>query len=103
MNSIDLSTVSIYPVSSLISLETVSSASEMGENTTPISIDSVTAWAPASNHKQIESMIIAQYFDQDILGDLGNGWSKFVESGQVWALLIGIVLGYLIRGITTYG
>lgn len=31
-------------------------------------------------------------------GIIGN----FIESGQVWALLIGLVLGYAIRGMTTY-
>ena len=103
MNRIDLSTVSIYPASSLISLDSVSSASGTGEQTsTPISVDTVTAWGPASSHMRVESMIIAQHFDQDILGDLGVAMSEFVESGQVWALLIGIVLGYLIRGLTTY-
>ncbi|MEM0982273.1 MAG: hypothetical protein AAGH78_18645 [Cyanobacteria bacterium P01_H01_bin.58] len=45
--------------------------------------------------------VIAQ-FDQDILGDLGNAFGGFIESGQIWALLIGIVIGYIIRGITTY-
>jgi hypothetical protein len=52
--------------------------------------------APAS------SLVIAQQFDQDILGDMGNLWNTFIESGQVWALLIGIVVGYLIRNLTAY-
>ncbi len=47
--------------------------------------------------------ILAQeQFDQDILGDLGNVVSTFIESGQIWALLIGFVLGYVLRGVTTY-
>ncbi len=45
--------------------------------------------------------IIAQY-DQDVLADIGNGFKNFYESGQLWALLIGLVLGYMIRGLTTY-
>ena len=69
----------------------------------PLYNGQVAAFAFGSAHKQqVESMVIAQYFDQDILGDLGNAMSQFVESGQVWALLIGIVLGYLIRGLTAY-
>ncbi|HEY9738090.1 MAG TPA: hypothetical protein V6D06_17480 [Trichocoleus sp.] len=46
--------------------------------------------------------ILAQQFDQDVLGDMGNAWNTFVQSGQIWALIIGLVLGYLIRGLTTY-
>ncbi|NEQ44871.1 MAG: hypothetical protein F6K00_15420 [Leptolyngbya sp. SIOISBB] len=47
--------------------------------------------------------ILAQeQFEQDILADLGNVIGNFIESGQVWALLIGFVLGYILRGVTTY-
>ncbi|MGP1371699.1 MAG: hypothetical protein ACTS3T_02640 [Almyronema sp.] len=49
-----------------------------------------------------ESVVIAQQFDQDILGELGSAFNTFYESGQIWALIIGIVIGYLIRGMTTY-
>jgi hypothetical protein len=48
------------------------------------------------------SMVLAQQFDQDILGDIAAAWKVFLESGQIWALLIGIVIGYLIRNLTAY-
>lgn len=48
------------------------------------------------------SPIIAQQFDQDILGDISDAWNNFIDSGQVWALIIGIVLGYMIRNLTAY-
>lgn len=48
------------------------------------------------------SMVLAQQFDQDILGDMGSLWNIFIESGQVWALIIGVVIGYLVRGLTAY-
>jgi hypothetical protein len=51
---------------------------------------------------QTTSPVIAQQFDQDIVADLGNAVNTFIESGQVWALLIGFVLGYLLRSVTTY-
>ena len=51
---------------------------------------------------QTHAVVIAQQFDQDILGDLGSTFKNFIDSGQVWALLIGIVIGYLVRGLTTY-
>ena len=51
---------------------------------------------------QTHGVVLAQQFDQDILGDLGSVFRTFVDSGQVWALIIGIVIGYLFRSMTTY-
>jgi hypothetical protein len=39
-------------------------------------------------------------FNQDVLGGMGRGWNDFVKSGQIWALLIGLIAGYLFRSIT---
>jgi hypothetical protein len=39
-------------------------------------------------------------FNQDVLSDMTKGWNNFVKSGQVWALIIGLVLGYLFRSVT---
>ncbi|MFN9647826.1 MAG: hypothetical protein ACK58Z_04815 [Pseudanabaena sp.] len=51
-------------------------------------------------HSLINMDLIAQQFRQDVLGDIGKGWDGFVKSGQIWALLIGTVIGYLFRSIT---
>ncbi|NJL45820.1 MAG: hypothetical protein HC922_09065 [Leptolyngbyaceae cyanobacterium SM2_3_12] len=48
------------------------------------------------------AMVLAQQFDQDILGDIVNAWNNFIQSGQVWALIIGIALGYFIRNLTAF-
>lgn len=47
--------------------------------------------------------IIAQHFDQDLIGDTGTMLKGFYESGQLWALLIGIVLGYGFKSFASYG
>ena len=47
--------------------------------------------------------IIAQQFDQDLIGSSGAMLKEFYESGQLWALLIGIVLGYLFKSAFSYG
>lgn len=47
--------------------------------------------------------IIAQYFDQDLIGDTGTMLKGFYESGQMWALLIGVVLGYGFKSFSSYG
>lgn len=51
----------------------------------------------------IGTPIIGQYFDQDLIGSTGEMLGNFYESGQMWALLIGVVLGYSFRSFTTYG
>ncbi len=38
--------------------------------------------------------------DPDILGKFQASWENFIESGQVWALGIGFVLGYMFRTFT---
>ena len=46
--------------------------------------------------------IIAQTFEENFFERSGDIIGDFVESGQLWALLLGVVLGYVIRGITAY-
>ncbi len=48
------------------------------------------------------SPVVGQYFDQDFLGNMVEVWNTFIDSGQVWALLFGIVLGYMIRNLTAF-
>lgn len=47
--------------------------------------------------------VIGQYFDQDLVGTTGKMLTGFYDSGQLWALLIGIVLGYAFKSMTSYG
>ncbi|ASC73127.1 hypothetical protein XM38_040890 [Halomicronema hongdechloris C2206] len=67
----------------------------------PLAISGDSSLAAYGPH-QTKAVVLAQQFDQDILGDLGGAFNHFIESGQVWALVIGLVLGYLIRGLTAY-
>jgi hypothetical protein len=41
--------------------------------------------------------------DPNIMGQMQKAWSHFIQTGQVWALLIGLVIGYMIRNLTSYG
>jgi hypothetical protein len=41
--------------------------------------------------------------DPDLMGQFQKSWSHFIQTGQVWALLIGLVIGYIIRNLTSYG
>ncbi|WP_013323162.1 hypothetical protein [Gloeothece verrucosa] len=40
--------------------------------------------------------------DTDVIAQFQQSFKHFVQSGQVWALLIGVVIGYLFRGFTSY-
>ena len=46
--------------------------------------------------------VIGQLIEDSFFDHSGDILGNFVESGQLWALLIGVILGYLIRGMTTY-
>jgi hypothetical protein len=38
--------------------------------------------------------------DPNVLGQMQAAFQNFIQSGQVWAMAIGIVLGYAIRSLT---
>ncbi|MGF1589524.1 MAG: hypothetical protein ACFCU7_09795 [Pleurocapsa sp.] len=48
----------------------------------------------------ISSLLAQQIEDPDILGQISDAWQNFIESGQVWALLIGTFFGYTFKGFT---
>jgi hypothetical protein len=54
----------------------------------------------ADMHSHINMDLIAQEFKQDMMGDATKSWNNFVKSGQIWALIIGVAVGYLFRSIT---
>jgi hypothetical protein len=41
--------------------------------------------------------------DPNLMGQMQKAWNHFIQTGQVWALLIGLVIGYIIRNLTSYG
>jgi hypothetical protein len=46
--------------------------------------------------------VLAQQFEQtDLAGQLQSAWANFVETGQIWAMAIGIVFGYMFRSFTS--
>ncbi|MEB3355261.1 MAG: hypothetical protein VKK04_00845 [Synechococcales bacterium] len=47
--------------------------------------------------------LLAQQFETDVFAGARTWFNNFVQSGQIWALIIGIIIGYLLRGLTTYG
>ncbi|MEA5576503.1 hypothetical protein [Anabaena sp. UHCC 0451] len=41
--------------------------------------------------------------DPDVIGQMQNAWNNFVKTGQIWATLTGIIIGYLFKSLTSYG
>ncbi len=53
------------------------------------------------NHLLLVSSLLAQIIeDPDVLGQIQDAWYNFIDSGQVWALLIGTFFGYTFKGFT---
>lgn len=48
----------------------------------------------------VSSLLAQQIEDPDILGQIQDAWANFIDSGQVWALLIGCFFGYTFKGFT---
>jgi hypothetical protein len=52
-------------------------------------------------HHAISSLFLAQFIENvDILGNIQNAWQEFLHTGRAAALVVGLVLGYIIRGVT---
>ncbi len=51
---------------------------------------------------QTQILISQKIEDIDILADMRKAWDNFIDSGQVWALLIGLSIGYMFRGFTSF-
>jgi len=45
---------------------------------------------------------LAQASGDNLLNNFEGAFNHFVQSGQVWALIIGLILGYLLRSLTAY-
>jgi hypothetical protein len=61
----------------------------------------------ATQDAQLSETLIAQKSyshiqEVDIIADMKNAWDNFIETGQVWALLIGLFFGYLFRSFTSF-
>ena len=58
---------------------------------------------PTSQDHPVLAQVIAQFKETNIQDDVSKVWGKFVRTGQVWAFLIGIIIGYLVKSFTSYG
>jgi hypothetical protein len=45
-------------------------------------------------------LLAEQFQNVDLMGNMQTGWADFLQSGKAGVLAIGLVVGYMIRGIT---
>jgi len=63
----------------------------------------IQAWEGLIGQIPVDWWILAQSVeDPDVLGQMQDAWNNFVSSGQIWALLLGIIVGYMFRGFTSF-
>lgn len=41
----------------------------------------------------------AQQVDVDLWADVQKAWTNFIECGQLWALIVGLVIGWMVKSI----
>lgn len=46
---------------------------------------------------ETQPVLAQQFKDPDLMGQVQRAWSGFVNSGQIWALIIGLIIGYTFR------
>lgn len=49
----------------------------------------------------IATILAQTVTDPNVLGQMQTAFQNFVQSGQVWAMVIGLVIGYVVRGMTS--
>ncbi len=54
-------------------------------------------------HSSFDWSVLAQSFDTDVFKNTRTILNNFVKSGQLWAFLGGLVVGYILRSATSYG
>ena len=52
-----------------------------------------------SNFDCTLAIVLAQQVDVDIVENFQNTWNNLLETGQLWAFLIGIGVGWWIRSV----
>lgn len=67
----------------------------------------ISAWGDLQQgwlwHSSFDWSVLAQAFDTDVFKGTRTILNNFIKTGQLWAFLAGIVVGYIIRSATSYG
>ena len=78
-----------------------------GLQAVPTLLNHITPWhnvlGEMSHQLSVDWLVLAQEVrNPDAIGQMVNAWNNFVKTGQVWALLIGLIVGYVFRSFTSF-
>jgi hypothetical protein len=77
-----------------------------GMQVVTVGLSSICHWNDVlgglNSQSHVDWLVLAQVNDPNVLGQMQNAWNNFVKTGQIWALLIGIAIGYFLRSMTSY-
>jgi hypothetical protein len=62
-------------------------------------------WSPLpdiSIHAMTSHTIVVAQFKDTLGNDVNNAWNEFINTGRAWALLLGLVVGYLFSKLTSF-
>lgn len=51
------------------------------------------------NQILLNVFIFAQQTNVDLVADIQNTWNTFVVTGQIWAFIVGVVVGFMVKGL----
>ncbi|ACB49584.1 hypothetical protein cce_0233 [Crocosphaera subtropica ATCC 51142] len=76
------------------------------EPTIHLDLIDISRWSDLSSFfyhpwMEVSHLFAQQIEDPQIIEKMQKSWRNFIESGQVWALGIGFVLGYIFRTFTS--
>ena len=52
------------------------------------------------DHATFSGPVLAQAVKSTLWSDVQSAWNNFVDSGQIWAMGLGILLGYWFRSMS---
>lgn len=52
---------------------------------------------------ELNGALLGQQFDTDVFATTRKIVGEFIKSGKLWTLMIGVVIGYVLKGLTSYG
>jgi hypothetical protein len=62
-----------------------------------------TAYTDLSWFWHLDGSHLVAQFNTDVFAGTRAFADNFMKSGQMWALIIGFVVGFLVKGMTSYG
>jgi hypothetical protein len=68
----------------------------------PLSGTGILDWG-AWGHSSFDLAQINRVLEDNLFSNIQKSFNHFVKTGQVWAFIIGLALGYIFRSFTSYG